>query len=473
MSQTHLRSPCCQNSVYAPVRNPRVRWRSDALEHPTPQLVLPPVVSTQNVPAATPSWSPPLPVTRETPSTQQPVTPHVDIQSEFPPPAPTADDDPIPLPHVDDTPQWVVQEPETPCISTEQDTPVTIPQQVPLPPIQVPPSREETNVSTGDSIILPPPWFDETPQPSSIHEDVLPPVSSFDETPFVRAPVPETPTIPSVAKRWRSGTLHPVPETPTIPSVAKSWRSGTLHLEIPVSKRWRSDTLHPETPVPTTTPPQLRWRAGVLRALRPFRRLRDTQSDPSERVKRSRLAPAQVMMTTVAKHGDWSLDFEERGPVFDGAQDWRHSVSLTGRAARNEVASEPPENQRLLLAAMEREWKKWEEHKATLPLTQGQLRMLKSRFPNLKIVGTRLVLTPKEPDFKARLVVQGCQEDPSMMRTDSPTGSRDSFFPGSFLRSTGTLELWFCRCRFCVFASRRHRAVALAHDAKTSTATRM
>ena len=60
-----------------------------------------------------------------------------------------------------------------------------------------------------------------------------------------------------------------------------------------------------------------------------------------------------------------------------------------------------------------------EEHKATLPLTQGELRMLKSRFPSLKIVGTI-----SKRDF----VVQGCQEDPSMMRTDSPTGSRDNFF---------------------------------------------
>ena len=71
--------PVLPNSVYAPVRNPRVRWLSDTLEHPTPQPVLPPVVSSQNVPAATPSWSPPLPVTRETPSMQQPVTPRVDI----------------------------------------------------------------------------------------------------------------------------------------------------------------------------------------------------------------------------------------------------------------------------------------------------------------------------------------------------------------------------------------------------------
>ena len=90
---------------------------------------------------------------------------------------------------------------------------------------------------------------------------------------------------------------------------------------------------------------------------------------------------------------------------------------------------------------MEREWRKWEEHKATLPLTQGELRMLKSRFPNLKIVGTRWVLTPKEPDFKARLVVQDCQEDPSMMRTDSPTGSRDSFF---LVLSCAAQEHWSC-----------------------------
>ena len=90
---------------------------------------------------------------------------------------------------------------------------------------------------------------------------------------------------------------------------------------------------------------------------------------------------------------------------------------------------------------MAREWKKWEEHKATLPLTQGELRLLTSRFPNLEILGTRWVLTPKEPDFKARLVVQGCQEDPSMMRTKSPTGSRDSLF---LVLSCAAQEHWSC-----------------------------
>ena len=62
----------------------------------------------------------------QTPSMQRPDTPHVDVQPEFPPPASSADDDPMPLPHVEDTPPWVCQEPETWCISTEQDTPVTI-----------------------------------------------------------------------------------------------------------------------------------------------------------------------------------------------------------------------------------------------------------------------------------------------------------------------------------------------------------
>ena len=50
----------------------------------------------------------------------------------------------------------------------------------------------------------------------------------------------------------------------------------------------------------------------------------------------------------------------------------------------------------------------------------GELRMLKSRFPNLKIVGTRWVLTPKELDFKARLVVQGCQEDVGVVVLQMP-----------------------------------------------------
>ena len=110
------------------------------------------------------------------------------------------------------------------------------------------------------------------------------------------------------------------------------------------------------------------------------------------------------MSTALAKHCDWSLGFDERGPMFDEInKNWHHSIFLERRTARKEVhfASKSSKNQRLLLAAMEREWRKLEEYKGTSSLTQGELRMLRSRFTNLKIVSTRWVLTPKEPEFKA------------------------------------------------------------------------
>ena len=137
--------------------------------------------------------------------------------------------------------------------------------------------------------------------------------------------------------------------------MAKRWRPGALHLENPVSKRWRSDTLHPETPVPTTTSPQLRWRTGVVRALRPFRRLRDTQSDPSERVKRSRLAPAHVMSTALEKGCDWSLGFDGRTlclmePKIGVIRFFSQDV----RQGKRSVLLPNLQSQRLLLAAMER-----------------------------------------------------------------------------------------------------------------------
>ena len=130
------------------------------------------------------------------------------------------------------------------------------------------------------------------------------------------------------------------------------------------------------------------------------------------------------MSTALAKHCDWSLGFDERGPVFDETQDWRHSTFLTGRAARKGVyfASESPENQRFLLAAMAREWKKWREHKATLPLMQGELRMLKY----------------------------------------SPTGSRDSFF---LVLSCAAQEHWSCgsadAASACLHARRIERLLLL------------
>ena len=71
------------SSVYAPVRNPRVRWRSDALELPAPQTASL-VVSSQNVPAAISPWPTPMPVIHEMPPVQPPVTLTLDTQPETP-----------------------------------------------------------------------------------------------------------------------------------------------------------------------------------------------------------------------------------------------------------------------------------------------------------------------------------------------------------------------------------------------------
>ena len=83
-------------------------------------------------------------------------------------------------------------------------------------------------------------------------------------------------------------------------------------------------------------------------------------------------------------------------------------------------------------AAMVREWDKWNEFGVTKFLPKKQLNDIMKRNPDQKVVGTRWVFTEKvihcKPDCKARLVVQGCQEDKGYIRTDARTGSRDAFF---------------------------------------------
>ena len=179
----------------------------------------------------------------------------------------------------------------------------TCPQQfVPSPPKQVPPSREESNMSTGDAI----------PAPS------IPPLGS------TRLHHRHQQQLHMPLRLRRNGALTSVYQTPV--EALAVWYTSS------------------ETPVPTTASPstaQRRWRAGVLRALRPSRRLRDKQAVPSEViVKRPRLAPAQVMSATLLKSNEWSLGNDERGPSFDQiSKDWRHSKFLTGRATAKEIRS--------------------------------------------------------------------------------------------------------------------------------------
>ena len=109
-------------------------------------------------------------------------------------------------------------------------------------------------------------------------------------------------------------------------------------------------------------------------------------------------------------------------------------VLLTRRAANKEVQYDAlvKSQQVRVDAAMVREWDKWNEFGVSKFLSKKQLNDIMKRNPDQKIVGTRWVFTEKtiqgKPDYKARLVVQGCQEDKGYIRTDAPTGSRDAFF---------------------------------------------
>lgn len=107
-------------------------------------------------------------------------------------------------------------------------------------------------------------------------------------------------------------------------------------------------------------------------------------------------------------------------------------INLAGKARDNEIkfSELSPKDKISMLEAMKREWQKWTEFKATKYVSEHDFAEMRKQQPSLRVVGTRWVLTRKTPSgaFKARLVVQGCQEDRNAMRTDAPTGSRDALF---------------------------------------------
>ena len=102
------------------------------------------------------------------------------------------------------------------------------------------------------------------------------------------------------------------------------------------------------------------------------------------------------------------------------------NVLLVGKARGKELVWNhlPPAQKQQFLVAMCKEWAKWEQFRATIPCPKKVL----AKYPdNLKIIGTRWVFTHKgDGTAKARLVVQGCQENLKDVRGDAPTGSRDS-----------------------------------------------
>lgn len=98
-------------------------------------------------------------------------------------------------------------------------------------------------------------------------------------------------------------------------------------------------------------------------------------------------------------------------------------VLLVGTARGKEIIFDTlsPAKKAAFREAMAKEWSRWQQFKATIPVSADKLKELPD---DLQIVGTRWVLTEKaNGTAKARLVVQGCQEKTNDIRSDSPTGS--------------------------------------------------
>jgi hypothetical protein len=123
---------------------------------------------------------------------------------------------------------------------------------------------------------------------------------------------------------------------------------------------------------------------------------------------------------------------------------------LVGRAARSEINLRDlqPREKALFAEAMAKEWKSWMDFNAVDVLTPEEVAKLP---PGTKVIGTRWVHTDKNAKLrtsstthipmaaKSRLVVQGCQEDDSEIRSDSPTASLLAF---NLICAVAVLKKW-------------------------------
>ena len=123
---------------------------------------------------------------------------------------------------------------------------------------------------------------------------------------------------------------------------------------------------------------------------------------------------------------DVPLGFHRPAPYERRAYVVGRTVMLVGKARGKELlwSDMTVEQRKQFLLAMGKEWSKWTQFRATIPCPKKVL----DKYPDdLKIIGTRWVMTYKSDGTpKARMVVQGCQENLRDVRGDAPTGSRDA-----------------------------------------------
>ena len=150
------------------------------------------------------------------------------------------------------------------------------------------------------------------------------------------------------------------------------------------------------------------------------------------------------------------MDFDEDSEESSSEQYMAHTsagdVFLTGRAINSEVNLRDlsPEDRQKFDASMAKEWDSWQRFNAVEILSKEQIAKLPE---DAEIIGTRWVHTDKNKkprlmaeflskktgkskqqiarefpfEAKSRMVVQGNQEDPTGIRTDSPTASLLAF----------------------------------------------
>jgi len=101
---------------------------------------------------------------------------------------------------------------------------------------------------------------------------------------------------------------------------------------------------------------------------------------------------------------------------------------LVGAARGHELVWDQLDDdaKKVVLASMAKEWARWEQFNNTKFVSATEFEELRQR--GAQPIGTRWVLTRKSNgDYKARLVVQGCQERSYGLRSDAPTGSQLAF----------------------------------------------
>ena len=152
-------------------------------------------------------------------------------------------------------------------------------------------------------------------------------------------------------------------------------------------------------------------------------------------------------------------------------------VLLTRRAANKEVQYDGlvKSQQERVDAAMVREWDKWNEFGVTKFLSKKQLNDIMKRNPDQKIVGTRWVFTEKtiqgKPDYKTRLVVQGCQEDKGYIRNDAHHWIARRLLHDTFSSISKRLGLQCVRCPVSVPPVRWHQETVVVADASQKSAS--